>query len=336
MSEQPTNAVEAVRARAGAAKSTLEDTGKQAKLRVDTAVSALPDQHEQRVRHLWDVVARSFGVAYRTRVTGLAAEGAYWVVFATPWLLFGIVALLGRVENFIGKEALLELQDKVLIASSEFLTPEAVDHFVKPMVESILSGGASSIGFVGFLVALYAGSRLVNCYVDGITIVYGQSGHRGFVPTRLLSFAMYVVGLFAVVVVMPVLVLAQPLLRVVAPGSEDASLLLTVAQVVLVLALLTSLYNWAVPHRTTWRQDLPGAIVAMAIWFAGSWALGIYFAYIFRAGSVYAAISAPIAVLLWAYVTSLTVFLGAAVNTALRHRRERIHPDEKGPDGNGD
>lgn len=321
MSDQTSSRADSARNIADAAKTTVSDTGRMARVKVDAAVSSLPENHEVRVRTFWDYVKRSLGVAYRTRVTGLAAEGGFWVVFAVPWLLYGIIAALGRLESIFGTSAIKELVQRILEASAEFLTPEAVDGYVKPMVDSILVQGTSKIGFIGFIVALYAGSRLVNTYVDGITIVYGQTGQRGFVHSRILSFVLYAVGLFLIVFVLPVLVLAGPLLEFFSLGDTSAGWVLLALQIVIILALLTSLYHWAVPDRTPWLHDLPGAIVGMLIWFGGSWALGIYFTWLFRAGSVYNAISAPIAVMLWAYVTSLAVFLGASTNTAIRYRR---------------
>ena len=94
------------------------------------------------------------------------------------------------------------------------------------------------------------------------------------------------------------------------------------------LLLVVSLYHWAVPHRTAWTADIPGALIAMGLWVVFSWALRWYFAWIFRAGSVYGAIAAPVAVMYWVYVTVLALMLGAAFNGALAIRRGWfVHPD---------
>jgi membrane protein len=70
----------------------------------------------------------------------------------------------------------------------------------------------------------------------------------------------------------------------------------------------------------------------MGLWVGFSFALRWYFAWLFREGSVYGVISAPIAVMLWAYVTSLALLLGAAFNGALAVRRGWFtHPDPPAP-----
>ena len=56
--------------------------------------------------------------------------------------------------------------------------------------------GAASVRMIsiGFIIALWSGSRALNVFVDTITIMYGMAGKRGIVRTRALSFALYVVS----------------------------------------------------------------------------------------------------------------------------------------------
>jgi membrane protein len=88
------------------------------------------------------------------------------------------------------------------------------------------------------------------------------------------------------------------------------------AVVLLSIGFLTTLYHLAVPVRKQWRFGLPGATFTLLLWILGSyfvrWALG------FSAGgtSIYGPLAAPIAVLLWLYVLSIAVLIGAALNAA--------------------
>jgi membrane protein len=89
------------------------------------------------------------------------------------------------------------------------------------------------------------------------------------------------------------------------------------AVLVLSLGFLTTLYHLAVPVRQRWRSGLPGAAFTLVLWIVGSyfvrWALG------FSTGgmSIYGPLAAPIAVLLWLYVLSISVLIGAAINAAV-------------------
>lgn len=90
----------------------------------------------------------------------------------------------------------------------------------------------------------------------------------------------------------------------------------------LTIGFLTTLYHLAVPVRRRWRVGLPGAVFTLALWIFGGyfvrWALG------FSTGgtSIYGPLAAPIAVLLWLYVLSIAVLIGAAINAAAEQKQE--------------
>lgn len=263
----------------------------------------------------------TFTVAYQTRVTGLAAEASFWAIFALPWLLLGLTAGLGKVQQLLGVDALGWFTENTLELAQRGLTPEAMETLLVPLLDSVVSG-SGTISFFGFAIAIYAGSRLIGTLVDGMAIVYRQEGIRSFVRARVVSLGVYAAGLAGLVLVIPSLLLGPRLIGLILPDlqSRTVSGLLIAAQLCLVLAALVSLYHVAVPHRTRWRADVPGALLAIALFSVFSLLLRIYFGWLFREGSVYGAISAPIAVMWWVYVTNLSLLLGAAFNGALAVR----------------
>ncbi len=91
--------------------------------------------------------------------------------------------------------------------------------------------------------------------------------------------------------------------------------------VILSIAFLTTLYHLSVPVRTSWRYDIPGAVLAFMIWVLGSYLLRITLET--AKTSIYGPLAAPIAVLLWLYLTSLAVLIGAALNAAF----DRVFPE---------
>jgi membrane protein len=74
-----------------------------------------------------------------------------------------------------------------------------------------------------------------------------------------------------------------------------------------------------------------GAIVAAAVWLAGSIGLSAYAdtASKFKAAGTYGALGAVVVLLLWLWMTSFAVLLGAVVNAQL-HRHAAAPPDERG------
>ena len=74
---------------------------------------------------------------------------------------------------------------------------------IEPTIDDVLSRGNAGVISIGFLIALWSGSRALNVFVDTITIMYGMAGKRGLVRTRALSFVLYLVFLVAGIVLLP-------------------------------------------------------------------------------------------------------------------------------------
>ena len=73
----------------------------------------------------------------------------------------------------------------------------------------------------------------------------------------------------------------------------------------------------SVPVRTAWRYNLPGAVFTMFCWVFGSALLRLILVGTAKGStSIYGPLAAPIAVLLWLYLLSIAVLIGAALNAS--------------------
>ena len=271
------------------------------------------------------LVARTVSSCFRYRVTGLAAEAAFFAILSLPPLVFGLAGTIGFIAERYEVAKVEVLKDRVIDLASQALTPDTVDKVITPTLNDVLGGGRIDVISIGFVLALWSGSRALNVFIDTISIIYGLGGQRGIVKTRALSFALYIVALLVGIVLVP-LVLAGP--QVAADILSDRWSFLRYiywpAVLLLSVGFLTTLYHLAVPVRKRWRHGLPGAVFTLLLWIFGSyfvrWALG------FSTGgtSIYGPLAAPIAVLLWLYVLSIAVLIGAAINAAVEEGLEEM------------
>jgi membrane protein len=186
---------------------------------------------------------------------------------------------------------------------------------VKPLIADVLSNDASKVSIIslGFLLSLWSGSRALYVYVDLISVAYGLGEERGIIRTRLMSFGLYVVGLVIGIIVMPILIVGPTLLKDALPGEYGVMVDILYWPVVIVgsVLFLTVLYHVSVPVRTKWYRELPGAILALFLWILCAAVLRAVLAAWFSPVSVYGSLAAPVAVLLWLYITALAVLIGA-------------------------
>ncbi|MGI5230829.1 YihY/virulence factor BrkB family protein [Actinoallomurus sp. CA-142502] len=274
---------------------------------------------------VWRVVRGTSVSAFRYRVTGLAAEAAFFTLLSLPPLVLGLIGTLGHFRSMLGDDTVSDIRTWVIEKAQTVLTEQSVDTVVRPLLDDVLRGGRVEIVSLSFLVSLWAGSRALNVYVDTITIAYGLSGVRGVIRTRLRAFFLYIAGLGVGLVVIPLLVAGPTLvLRWLPEGARVLHVLYWPVLIVVSIVFLASLYYLSVPVRTAWWRGLPGGAVALAIWALGSLILRLYLDGSASGVSVYGSLGAAIAVLAWLYVTALAVLIGAALNAEI----DKLWPGE--------
>jgi len=264
------------------------------------------------------VIVDTTAICVRYRVTGLAAEAAFFGVLSLPPLIFGLVGAIGFVTSTLDIRTIAGFREQLLELSSRILTPDVVETVIEPTINDVLSRGRLAVISIGFVLALWSGSRAINVFVDTTTIMYGMAGRRGIVRTRALSFLLYLVFLAAGVVLLPLILAGPSLVNRVLPLS-----LVTIGNlywpVVLLgsVCMLATLFHLSVPARTRWRADLPGAAVTVAMWVGGSVLLRYVLSKSIGSTTIYGPLATPIAFLLWLYIISIAVLIGAALNSGL-------------------
>ena len=146
---------------------------------------------------LGKLVARTVGSCFRYRVTGLAAEAAFFAILSLPPLVFGLAGTIGFIAERYDVSQVDVLKDRILDLASQALTDSTVDKVVAPTLDEVLGGGRVDVISIGFVLALWSGSSALNVFLDTISIIYGMGGHRGIVKTRALSFTLYIVALMS-------------------------------------------------------------------------------------------------------------------------------------------
>lgn len=268
---------------------------------------------------LWRLVVSTLGTCMRNRVTGLAAEAAFFAVLSLPPLIFALAGSIGYVFAQFSTTQIDDIRATVLSLVGQALTPQTVDSIIKPTLNQVLDGGGHyEVVSIGFILALWSGSRALNVMVDTITIMYGLGGQRGIVATRMLSFFLYVLGMLTGVITIPLVVAGPSLVaRWLPERLAVLNDLYWPTVLVLGVCFLATLYHVSVPVRTAWRYNLPGAVFTMVCWVFGSALLRLVLVGTAQGStSIYGPLAAPIAVLLWLYLLSIAVLIGAALNAA--------------------
>jgi membrane protein len=279
------------------------------------------------VRVPLQVLGRTLAKAWQDRILGLSAEASFWQVLSVPPLLIGLLGSLGYLGQVIGVTSVTQIEDQLLSASANVLTPDVVDSLVRPTLTDILGSGRLDVVSVGFLLSLWAGSSATATFMNTIVIAYDQRDVRGPIRTRLKALWLFVVGMVIAVLTLPLLVLGRGVLVSLLPDHWQATATVLVNAVYWPLVLvglllaLASFYHVVLPHRLPWRRHLPGAALAVAFFLLAALVLRAYVADILTTALPYGALAAPIAALLFCFFFGMAVLLGAELNATIQARR---------------
>ncbi|MFD4140012.1 YihY/virulence factor BrkB family protein [Streptomyces sp. NPDC058572] len=262
----------------------------------------------------WLLLKDTVNSCIEYRILGLAAEAAFFTLLSVPPLMLGLLGLLGYIDNWTDTTTVASIEENILSAVGTVLSERGVNDIAKPLLEDVTHGGRPDIISIGFAIALWSGSRAVNVFIDTITVMYGLDGQRGIVATRLLAFLLYIIALLIGAVVLPLAVVGPDRVVEFMPwGAEVVAVLYWPVVILLSIAFLTTLYHVSVPVRSPWVEDIPGALVALGMWFLGSFLLRIYLTSTVEGPTIYGSLAAPIAFLLWIGISAFAVLVGRAV-----------------------
>jgi membrane protein len=86
--------------------------------------------------------------------------------------------------------------------------------------------------------------------------------------------------------------------------------------------VLSSVYHFGTRRKEHWLRVAPGAVAGTVLWFPSTLAFGWYVTRIADYSMFYGSFGTGIATLIWLYITSLSVLLGAELNGALFRERQ--------------
>jgi membrane protein len=196
-------------------------------------------------------------------------------------------------------------------------------------------GGLLSVGIVGSLWAASAGMRAV---INAVNVAYDVTEARPVWQRYALSLA-FTLGFTALVIAATALLLSGPaaLAGLAAHVGLERVVVavwvwLRVPVALLVLTLAVALVYYVAPNIEQPFQVLtPGAVLAVLGWLSASLLFSAYVATVAHYTTTYGSIAAIVVLLLYFYISSLALLLGAEVNAVILHYalRDRRRADAK-------
>lgn len=249
---------------------------------------------------------------------------------------FGMLSVFPAIAALIALLSLVSDPD-VVVAQLEqmrgFLPADVYEIFHAQII-SLVTASADTLGWAGAIsiaVALWSARAGVAAMMTGLNAVHGEKNRATishYVRAFLLTLALVAVGIVALVtlVIAPVVLAFFPLGGVA--GLIAEALRWTIAVTVL-LAGVSVLYRYG-PNRSVQsrRAIKSGAFFAVISWAGLSVLFSYYVANFGNYNQVYGSIGAVIAMLVWLWLSSFLILLGAVVNAQVEKHVYGVHIPE--------
>lgn len=274
-------------------------------------------------------VVTSLGRHWREdRVTGLAAEVAFWALLSIVPMMLVLAALLGFLEELIGADLAQRAEDSVVEGMNELLTSDAEP--VSNSVEQLFQQPSPGLLSIALPTLLWTASRVFAAIANALDVVYDLEERRSWVKRRVVGLALSLGSLIVVTLVLSML-LVGPLLGggesiadEVGMGDQFVTLwewFRIPVVVVIMLGWATTVLHLAPNHVTPWRWDLPGALLAAGSWGLFTFGFRVYLEYQ-GDNVVVSGLGGVLIAVLWLFLIALGLLLGGELNAVLGRRNE--------------
>ena len=194
--------------------------------------------------------------------------------------------------------------------------------------QSYLRGPQHSAGllFTTSLLAVWLASGVIISWMEGFRRAYELPKGWGLIQERLVALSLVILALIPLMFATVLVVFGSHIETSIMYYSnrEFSSLIFLMWTAIRwTIAMLTSIavialiYHNAVTRTQPWHSVLPGAVLATAMWFAATMGFGWYLQRYADYSILYGSLGVGIALLVWMYIISLVILIGAEFNALL-------------------
>ena len=247
------------------------------------------------------------------------------------YLLFSIFPFLIFLLNIVGLIAAEYQQDILELLQ---VLPKNVVAIINPILTSMINSSSGTLLSVSLLLALWAGSKGIIKLMGEVSRAFGSTKPHSFLVTRALGL-LFTLALSAMMVVLvSANVFGDIIYHYVVSLVGEQELLMevfhflrgTVPFLVMVI-IFALLYRFSpsadVKRKITIVEMLPGALFTSVSWIIITYAFSFYVNNFGRYDATYGSLGGIIVLLLWLYLSSIVMVLGAYVSSVYVDLKEQ-------------
>lgn len=258
-------------------------------------------------------------------VSIVSAGVAFFAFLAVFPAIGALVSIYGIAMN---PESIQQQLDTI-----STVMPDQALEIIQKQLEALVSTSGSALGWsmaLGILLSLWSANKGTKSLFTGVDIAYGTRDDRGFIKQNALTLLFTLAAVILIIISMAVIVVFPAMVGYFGLPSGIETLIGYGRWIILaavVIFFLSAIYKYAPAKATSkFKWVLPGALLATILWLIASWGFSFYVKNFGSYGEVYGSISAVVVLLLWLFLTSFIILIGAELNSEIE--KYASHPKE--------
>jgi membrane protein len=270
------------------------------------------------------VAHRSWTCLIEGDLTGRAAQLAYYFFFSLFPGLVAASSMLGLVAGS-GKA----LPDRLLAYLGSVIPASAYDVVADTFNQTTVASSGGKL-ILGVAIALWSASAGTAAIQDALNCVYRVKESRPFWKARLDAIGLTILVGTLLIVALTALLGGDIIANYLTVHLKAPLLFMILSRVLSwpiafeVISVAFALMYYAAPdlRDPKWRWITPGSFTGILLWLAVSLGLRVYLHFFNSFSVTYGSLGAVIVLLLWFYLSGLSLLLGAQIDVVIADIRD--------------
>ena len=252
---------------------------------------------------------------------------------------FGFLAIFPAIMALISIYGFVmdpqQIEEQVSKISS--MMPQQTHEIIQYRVDQFIKSKGESLGwgtFFGILLGVWIGNLGTKSLFRGINIAYETENRRGIIKNNGLTL-LFTFGAIILIILSASLIVAFPaIIEKTGLSEKTISLFSWLRWLVMGAVLVGSIgliFNFA-PKRNKpgFKWVIPGAFLATFLWLLASSAFSFYIRHFWNLNEIYGSISAVVFLMLWLFISTFIIILGAEFNYSIENHLmgEPVHEED--------
>lgn len=265
----------------------------------------------------WIVFAEQLACRFdEDDVSATGAQLAYYLMLSVfPFIIF-----------FFSILQFTPLADADILKTIVAPLPPSTRDLFYDLIANIISQGSIGLLSIGAIGSIWSSSKGIMALMKAVNRAFDLEEDRPYLMIKGLSM-LFTVGLFLILIVaFTVLVFGETIFKTLFSSSTWYvfaiwKVIKLVIPLTFMILVFTMLYKWSPSikkgiHITT-LESLPGAIFSSIAWILLSTGFSFYVSNFSNYSKTYGSLGGVIVFLIWLYMSSIVIILGAEVNATL-------------------